>query len=74
MVDEYEAVSVVDFVLNDARQESFGLEAHFVPLGVERFDANFGMSGHAAIEAIHAEASLVVCDDVAFVLNDFWVD
>ena len=74
VVDENDAVAVVDFVLQDARQKAVGLDADFVAVDIGGFNADFAVAGNFAIKILDAEAAFVIVGDFAFLLDYFRID
>lgn len=74
MVDEYDAVGMVDFVLEHACEESISFEAEFVAIDVHSFDANTAVAGDFAIIPADTKAAFIIGDELAFVFDDFGVD
>ena len=74
MVDENDAVAMVDFVLQDACQKAVGLDTNFVAVDIDGFNADFAVAGDFAVKILDTEAALVIVGDFAFVFDDFWID
>lgn len=74
VVDEENAVEVVDFVEKGASEEAFGFEADFVAVFEEGFDFGFAGAADAAIDLGDREATLIVSLDFAFGADDFGVN
>ncbi|MNT33646.1 hypothetical protein D3C72_1695850 [compost metagenome] len=74
MVDKDDAVSVVDFVLNDTGKESFGAESNFITVNIKSFDANLCVTWYFAVDVADAETAFVVIFNLAFVFYDLWID
>ena len=71
MVNEDDAVTMVDFVLQDARQESVSFDADFVAVDIDGFNADFAVAGNFAVKVLDAQAAFVIIDDFALVFDDF---
>ncbi len=74
VVDKDDAIDVVYLVLDNARQEAFGLDADFVAIRVEGFDTDFAPAFDAAVAAFDAQAAFEIFDLLALVFDDFGVD
>ena len=65
---------MVDFVLYDTSQETFGLEANFVAVNVDSFDADFAVTRNIAIDVLDAQAALEIFDNLSLIFDDFWIN
>ena len=74
MVDENDAVAMVDFVLQDACQKAVGLDTDFIAVDIDGFNADFAVAGNFAVKILDTETAFVIIGDLAFVLDDFWID
>ena len=74
MVDENDTVAMVDLVLQDACQKAVGLDADFVAVDIDGFNADFAVAGNFAVKILDTEATFVIVGDFAFILDDFWID
>ncbi len=74
MVDEDNAITMVNFVLENARQEILGGHPELLAVDIQRFNLDLLVPWHLAVNARHAEAALEVLDDIAFALGDLWVN
>lgn len=74
MIDEELAVEVIDLVLQDTCEETFGRDSKRSPIDVEGSDTDFGVAGDFAVDVGDAETAFGLEDDVAFVFDDLGVD
>src|SRR4051812_23376496 len=74
VVDENNTVCMVDFVLEDAGQETFGADTEFAALNIESFDLNFLVALYLAINIFNAEASFVIFNLLAVEFSDLGVN
>ena len=74
MVDEKNAVEVVDFMLDDTGEAVSGFDTDIGAIFKQGFDAGFGISWDEAIDVGDRETAFVVFGLLAFVFDDFWVD
>ena len=74
MVDEKDAVEVVDLVLEDAGELAVGFDADFGAVFEDGFDFDFLVAGNFAVDFRNGETALVIGKDFAVFFDDFWVD
>ena len=74
MVNEEDAVEVVDFVLKSAGEAAGGLDADFGAVNELGLDSDFVGAGDKAIDEGDGEAAFVVLDSAAVGLDNLWVD
>ena len=73
-VHERDAITVVDFMLQDAGQKTFGFDADFMAIDINRFDADFTVARDFAVALFDAQTTFVVGDHGADAFDDFGVD
>ncbi len=73
VVDEEDAIEVIDFVLKSASEKIFGFNADRGAIFELGFDADFVTAGNFTIEKRYGETTFVVGDDFAVGLDDLWV-
>ena len=74
VIQEDHAVSVVDFMLKNARQKTLGFDADIPAACIERTNADFWIARHDAVDVLYAEAAFMVEFGRTFVFDDFRVD
>lgn len=74
MVDEEDAVEVVDLVLENAGETVGGLNADLGAVFEEGFETGFGVAGDKTVDVRNGEAAFVIGGFFAFVFDDFGVD
>ncbi len=74
VVDEEDAIKMVDFVKEGASEGIFGFDADGGAVFEHRLDFNFGGARNLAVNGGNGEAALEVGDDFAFGFDDFGVD
>lgn len=74
MIDEHDAVRVVDFVLEHAGEEAIGFESDFVAINVEGFDADAVVAPDFAVKPVDAETPFVILVRATFAFDNFRVD
>lgn len=74
MIDEENAVEVIDFVEESAGEEAFGFEANFAAVFEQGFDFDFARATDAAINFRDREAAFKISFGLAFGADDLGVD
>lgn len=74
VVDEKDAVEVVNFVEKSAGEETFGFEADFLAVFEESFDFSLARATDATINLRNRETAFVISLDFALSADDFGVD
>jgi len=74
MVDKDDAVGVIDLVLDDTGEETFGLKANLVAIKVKSLDTDFRMAGDFAVDLLNAEAAFEIGDNFSLVFDNFRID
>lgn len=74
MVDEKDAVEMVDFVEESAGEGAFGFDTDGGAVFKEGFDFNFSGAFDEAVDGGDGKAAFVVFFEFAVGLDDFWVD
>ena len=74
VVNEEDAVTVVEFVLEDARQQAFRLDAHRLPTRVESLDSDGTMARDVANPTRYRQAPLDSFLHFTGSARQFWVD
>lgn len=74
VIDEEDAVEVVDLMEEGAGEVAGGLDADFGAIGELGFDASFIGAGNETVDEGDGEAALVVFDGATFGFDDFGVD
>lgn len=74
VIDEHDAVDVIDLMLDDTSQKARSFKADFMAVGIEGADADFRMARNLAVNVRHAETPFVVVSDISLMLNDFRVN
>src|SRR3990167_2628042 len=74
MVNENQAVVMVNFVLNDPGQKTFGPESYRLAVLIKSSEPNFAMARHFAINVFDTQAAFVISLDFTFFFDDLRVD
>ncbi len=74
VVNEEDAIEVVDFVEEGAGEGAFGFDADRSAVFEECLDLDFGGAFNEAVDEGNREATFVIFFGFAFGFDDFWVD
>lgn len=74
VVDEKDAVEMVDFVHKGAGEKTTGFEANFGAIGKKSFDLDFFGAFNESVDLWYGEAAFLLFDEPTAGADDFWVD